>query len=223
MAKGIITTAFNDRTKQLKGFVENVRKFTDLPILVYSDRDYNFVDCKVVKGLWSNHPRYGQRNGDYYQALGAVGCPFDEVLYLDDDMRIVSDDFMQGFELAKIFGVCLPLNPRRFVGIDGEIGQDSAGYPKELSKATAYNCGTMFVDKRHDASISYLIKWYQSMEHQPTRGPMAAFIAAHESGFAPYVLQDEWCVCGKHAKIENPIILHCGHEPCMARYKKEFC
>ncbi len=225
MAKSrcIITTAFGDRTKQLKGFVENIRRFSDLPIWVYADRDYDFVPTVTVEGRWKHHPRYGQRNGDYWQAAGVLGCGYDEVLYLDDDMRIVSADFVQGFELARIFGVCLPLNPRRFIGVDGKIGQDSAGYPEHLSKATAYNCGTMFVGNSHRASKSYLMQWMGALEHEPTRGPMAAFIAAQRTQFAPYVLQDEWCVCGRHAKIEDPIILHCGHEPCMARYKKEFC
>jgi len=235
--RGIITASFGDR--DVSEFTRNIRKYTDLPILIYTDRRYalvpeirhtsefaTFGDCEpgidlcAVDTIWHDHKRYGQRNGDYWQAYGALTCPFDEVLYLDDDMRIVSPEFIQGFELAEHFGLCLPLNPRGIVSIDGTIGADVTGKP-EIPLATAYNCGTMFFNRNNFKATQYLQNWVNIMYVTPQRGPMAAFRAALRTNFSPYTLQYNWCVCSEHIDIDNPIIVHAGHKDVKEKYKCE--
>ena len=223
-SRGIITTSFGKR--DIKGFVENIREYTDLPIIVLCDDDYIEryfdidVEYRIVNTFWKDHKRYGQRNGDYWQARGALECDgYDEVLYLDDDMRIVSPDFIQGFELAEHFGLCLPLNPRGTVGIDGTFGADVAG-GTEIPLATAYNCGTMFFNKyNHPKVMPFLNAWVTIMHETPQRGPMVAFRAALQTNFTPYTLQYNWCVCTEHIDIDNPIIVHTGHKDVKEKFK----
>ena len=219
--RGIITASFGDR--DISGLIRSIHRYSSLPITVYTDVDhsgeiiYDNIDFRIVKTYWQDHKRYGQRNGDYWQAAGALSCPYDEVLYLDDDMRIVSPDFIQGFELAKHFGLCLPLNPRCLVDIDGTMGADVIGTP-EIPFATAYNCGTMFFNRSNSLAIRYLLKWQQIIDDSPQRGPMAAFRAALQTGFSPYTLQYNWCVCSEHIDINKPIILHTGHKDVLEKY-----
>ena len=216
-SRGIITASFKRESGYLDDFIANIRKCTDLPITIFTDdypgpfcSDDNITNC-FISTRWKDHKRYGQRNGDYWQARGVLECRFDEVLYLDDDMRIVSPDFVQGFELAEHFGLCLPLNPRGTVGIDGYIGADVTGEP-EIPLATAYNCGTMFFNRKHSGAVSFLTAWIDIMSKNPQRGPMVAFRAALQTNFSPYPLQYNWCVCSEHIDIDNPIIVHTGHK-----------
>lgn len=221
----IITTAFGDRRKNIDRLIKNIRQYIDYPIVIYTSKDSYIglppIDCpnldveiKLVERLWPHHPRSGQRNGDYYQFLGALESGYSQILYLDDDMYIVDKDFIQGFELAERFGICLPLNPRAFVGRDACIGADVPENDRivEIPLATAYNCGTMFVNTKHLGTKRLLRRCKAIILEAPMRGPLVIWKAVSRTGIVPYLLPPQWCVCLEDVKCKNPIILHLGHE-----------
>lgn len=232
----IITTAFGNRTHNVAHLIKNIRQYVDYPIVVITSKDSIIslpvdinhnpdsnlnVEIKLVERLWPNHHRSGQRNGDYYQMKATLDSEYDQILYLDDDMRICDRGFIQGFELAKKFGVCLPLNPRSFVGVDAAIGADVpiGSRAVEIPLATAYNCGTMFVDKEHCDTDSFLKGCAYIILKKPMRGPLACWNTVNETKIVPYLLPPQWCVCQENIGIHNPIILHTGHEAVREYYK----
>lgn len=227
----IITTAFGDRRKNITRLIKNIRSFVDYPIIIYTSEDSmvgfgfdaripdyrkdNNVEIKLVERLWPNHPRSGQRNGDYYQMQGCLESKYNSILYLDDDMHIINKDFAQGFDLAEKFSICLPLNPRSFVGVDAAIGADVPVDKRnvDLPLATAYNCGTMFIDKKYNYEAREFLGYCSHvLNTRPIRGPMAVWETVDELDIVPYLLPPQWCVCQENIGCQSPIILHCGHE-----------
>ena len=227
----IITTAFGDMQENVARLIKNIRQYVDYTIQIITSKEsksldgiisgYTNVEIKYVKQLWPSHHRTGQRNGDYYQMQGCLESEYDSILYLDADMFIVNKDFVQGFNLSHKFGILLPLNPRSFVGVDAAIGADVpiGSRAVEIPLATAYNCGTMFVDKEHCDSNSFL-KWcaYIILK-QPMRGPLAVWNTVNETKIVPYLLPPQWCVCAEDVGSQMPIILHAGHEAVRNYYK----
>lgn len=239
--KGIVLAEVGNREKELTSFVEDIRTVTKLPIVIYSDRDYpklnnNGVVVKFLKStqlsLWKGHSRWANRQNDYFK-IWAAKKEFRLALILDDDMRIVSTDFHEGFELAKQFGFCLPVNPRVYYGFDEMVGADVDKSVKIVNSdipfhLTGINMGTIFVDTEHHGA-SYVIDYYlEYMKKYPCRGPVAMSAAYWRKHISPYFLPEEWCVCGgytqfkvrTHQKIK-PIILHVGHDDVMKWYRTE--
>jgi hypothetical protein len=50
------------------------------------------------------------------------------------------------------------------------------------------------------------------MEKNPVRGPVNMWRAVYQAGFFPCLLPSQWCVCAEDVGIEEPVILHIGHE-----------
>lgn len=222
MNRAIIITAFGDRRENVQRLIKNIRQYVDYQIHIITSVESDIgsftrndnISIRYVERLWPNHWRSGQRNGDYYQMKSVLESKHNSILYLDDDMLIVNKDFVQGFELAEKFGICLPLNPRSFVGVDAAIGTDVPNSERQakISLATAYNCGTMFVDKRATRAIFFLKQCCKILLQTPMRGPLAVWKAVEYTGVFPYVLPVQWCVCQENVGCSNPIILHYGHK-----------
>ena len=80
MKKGIVLAEFGNREEQIKGLVKNIRKVSNLPIVVYSDRSYAFLDDDVIlrvlerrECLWQGHRRFHNRNNDSWKVVAAMG------------------------------------------------------------------------------------------------------------------------------------------------------
>lgn len=231
----IITCAFGDRRKQIRGLIKNLDSIGNMPLTVYCDEDryYDLIRrkgsvrdvVKVVDTLWKGHSRWGQRNGDYWEFMavydeGGLCC------YLDDDIRIVSKQFLQGFELAEKFGICFPLNPRCHYGLDRNVGADVDGVIRELQDVaeipycgSAVNCGVMFVNVENSRASRLLTTIIHFIRESPCRGPVAVNVAAWQCGHFPYLLSEKWCICNgkggqeiRGGQIIEPVALHTGHK-----------
>lgn len=225
--RGIYITSFGDRPG-LDGLLMNIKSVTDLPV-----RIMNEDNCMM---RWQGSPRWGQRNSDLHKSTAVFKGEFDTILILDDDMRIVNPGFEEGFELAERFGVCLPLNPRMFAYIDALIGADVSPATKMIickdglpAFSTAVNMGTIFVDTKNEQSSRLFLAYRQIMLTNPCRGPVAMWLALWWTGFAPYILAPQWCLCAsninqtcRHGTIKiPPIILHVGHPEVMRWYNED--
>lgn len=229
--RGIVLAEFGERGREIRGFIKNIRTVSNLPIIIYSDRSYeNLGDGVFIRVLseekryWRAHQRYYNRNNDYWKLEGAmIETDFDTVLIMDDDMRIVNSQFVQGFELAERFGLCLPINPRTYFGLDREVGDDVPDDVIHDTKdcpyyMTANNMGVIFLDTT-DGKVRSVVNHYLTyMQHHPCRGPVAMAVACWRERFSPYILPEEWCACGGYTSFRHrsnkriqPMFLHIGH------------
>lgn len=224
MEKCILVTSFGNR--DLEGIIANIRHWTSLPIVVFSETKHN-VDAavRIIKPQWEGHPRKWARNSDYWRAAGMLELKYDTYLHLDDDMRIVSPDFVQGFSLAEKFGFCLPISSRSFVDIDIKIAADTLRSEEvEIPKATACCTAAMFACLKKPNIRFFFEKYIEQMIKQPETGPMVFARTIQQTGIHPYILPEEWCICEYAAKrkytypeghqlrmLIEPIILHIGH------------
>lgn len=230
--RGIVLAEFGNREVQVIDICKHLRKLTLLPIVIFTDMKYDLSQiggdtsqCFLNENevLWKNHRRYHNRNNDYWKIKGALSC-FEQALILDDDMRIVNEQFTQGFDFAAKYGLCLPINPRTYFGIDREIGDDvSISALKQTIDIPYYlpanNMGTIFFDTRLPLTRMVLDYYLRFMEGFPCRGPVAMAAACYRTETAPLLLTEEWCVCGGYTNYKSrsnkridPIFLHIGHE-----------
>lgn len=225
----IITTAFGNRRENIQRLVKNIRTFVDYKIIIVTSEDsnigsfiqYDNFHVEFVERLWPKHSRSGWRTGDYYQMKSVLSSKYNSILYLDDDMLIVNKDFVQGFELAEKFGLCLPLNPRSFVGVDAKIGQDvpASNRRVKIPLATAYNCSPMFINKFHTKVNTFLENFCEIMLETPMRSPLVIWKTVERTSVIPYILPNQWCVSAEDIGCSNPIILHYGHKKVQEYYR----
>lgn len=247
LKKGIVLAEFGNREQQIKSLVKNIRTVSTLPIVVYSDKAYSILDDDVVlrvlkseECLWQGHRRYHNRNNDCWKIVAAMR-EFELALILDDDMRIVNEQFIQGFDLVENFGMCLPLNPRTYFGLDREVGDDVDEKVKIETKdcpyyITANNMGVIFLNTTNN-DVGHVTDYYLSfMKSHPCRGPVAMAVACWRRKFSPYFLPEEWCACGGYTAFKQrsgkqipPVFLHVGHpdvnqwfenEPVFERFRR---
>jgi hypothetical protein len=238
VTRGIVIASFGDRDGYLSSMLANVRKYTHLPVMVYTDRERNYVSDyqdmsrEIVpekKLLWRDSPRWGVRNANLWLAKAASET-FDICCCLNDDMRIVSKQWTDGLLLAERFGVCVPMNPRVYVKHNA-LGADATqeDYHKAVSElpgcAPACNISPMFVCRLNDAARRLMIYYLDELK-TCMRGTLAFWFASWKSGITPLYLPEQWCVCasnakyirdykkvlqGKEVRVE-PIMLHWGQQ-----------
>lgn len=222
--RGIVITSFGDRRDKVEKLTANVRRFSDLPITVLSEDN-----CET---FWPGHPRWGQRNSDLHKATAVLRRFYDVVLVLDDDMRIVSGTFVNGFRLAERYGVCLPENPRRFFGVDLQVGADTREARRYADSSddlvmpphnmTANNMGTIFADFRSPDCRQLFAVYWDFMKRYPCRGPVAMGVARWKERVSVEMLSAGWCLCAEdvgHSGLE-PVIVHVGHEKVRRWYEQ---
>lgn len=165
------------------------------------------------------HPRFGWRMNDYHKAKGLLESEADVAIAFDADMRIVSDQVRSVENLAKTFGLCLPINPRRMVRVDNAIGVDGQVLMEDAVRFMhAVNCGIIALDT-HNAKARYCVKTFLNiMEATPMRGPVAWAKAFYATGFSPCLLPAQWCVCAEDVGCGNEIVLHTGHQKVREHY-----
>lgn len=219
---------------RLNPTLDSFRKiFPDALVTVVSDQDLPVVDgvrtVKVSPPFSLDEPRYGWRSHDYYQALGMLESTADIAIAMDSDMVVVSDAFRAIVELADIFGLALPINPRLLLKIDGGIGADStydADADRTLGLGMTYNLTPIAFSTRHAQARTLLERYCEKMRQAPGRGAVHLANASYELGYQPCVLPPQWCVCSprdldsKHIWHEA-IALHVGHKDVWPRWKNE--
>ena len=197
--------------------------FPKAKLTLYTDQSYlqryasDYIEVKYIERtpFKKDHARYHWRCNDYYKVIGLKESLADVALSLDADMRIVSRKFEQIVDLAKLFGLCLPANPRFQVKVDGIIGAD-ADYTRQEDETEgaglAVNMSPIaFSTKNIQAQIA-LEAYLEEMETRPIRGPLAMWRAIWKTGMNPCYLPYQWCVCLENIACGNEICLHEGHK-----------
>lgn len=232
-SKCIVLTSFGNsfahHEATAKAIAHVHAKIPSVDIHIYRDNDHLYeLECKfhTVKSLWPGHPREHYRNSDYYRIKAMLDLDYDLCCYLDLDMRIVAaEDFMQGFDLAERFGLCVPINPRSFVGIDSVFGGDPSGNPP-TTKATAYNASPLFLNMNRLQMQRFCRFYVDAIRLSPARGPAVLAETVCATRTVPYVLSQEWCMCEPIERYALktyriwPIVVH-AHTPEMKQFYEE--
>jgi hypothetical protein len=209
LRRAIIVASFGDRDAYLTPLLKNIRMYTNLPVQLITDkrRDLDFTSQCVLdisQFEWRDHPRWGVRNTNLWLAKAALWEEYDSVCCLNDDMRIVNKDFIDGFGLAEKFGVCVPINPRIYVKYNA-MGTDASNEDRqETDKGPIYgpacNMSPMFACRLHDHARQLLEAYIEEL-HNCMRGTLAFWLASYRTAITPLYLPEQWCVCGSSAKF----------------------
>lgn len=207
--------------------------FPNASATLYTDQNFaERSDVRVVKvssPFSLDESRYGWRSHDYYQAVGMLDSSADVAIAMDSDMLIVSEGFRAIVELAHLFGLALPINPRLLLKIDGGIGLDTTYIPaldSTLGLGVTYNLTPIAFSRNHKMSRRLLQRYSELMIQNPGRGAVHLVNASYELGYHPCVLPPQWCVCSpwdldsRHLWSEA-VVLHVGHNDVIKRWKRE--
>lgn len=209
ISKGVVVVSLGERRDLVRSIISDIKQYVSLPIVVVSDvlQDYasdRQITTMVVEHAslqWLDSPRWGVRNCNVLSAKFALGLPFDSVCVLNDDMRIASPGFVDGFALAARFGVCVPMNPRVYVKYNA-MGADASPHDVRVDGpeyAPACNVSPMFVCRHHDSATTLLTAYLNELQ-TCMRGTQAFWRASWQTGITPMYLPEQWCVCGSNAK-----------------------
>lgn len=249
LKRGIIICSFGARDLMLHTLLKTLYRngyYGDSEVYLISDRlrdptklpIKNIIQRKLGEEdfEWKDHPRWPIRNTNLWLAKAALWEKYESVCLLNDDMAIVHKGFIDGFNLAEKFGVCVPMNPRVYVkynamGAD-TIEEDRKETDKGPIYGTACNVSPMFVCRLHDHA-KLLIETYIEELHNCMRGTLAFWFASWRSGITPMYLPEQWCVGASNAmyfrhytkvlqgqkKQIEPIVLHWGQAGVRAVFK----
>lgn len=210
--------------------------FKDAKIKIYTDIPENFkkyntnknveiinVDISDYDFLDKENSRIGYRCSDYFRIKAMLESDSDICIYTDTDMFICSDHVYQALDLAKIFGLCLPANPRMLFEKDLLLGADAPSIGSKyhnigmkFSKMHSFNASPIFFYTKHEMAKKMLETYCHIFEESPMRGPSAINLASIESKFFPCMLPFQWCV--SRDNIDDEIILHVGKEQVAKKY-----
>jgi len=192
--------------------------FPNLRLTIYTDCVKEFdtgpipTEVKIVTPSFDKeHPRYGWRCTNYYRAVGLLESTAEVAVYMDSDMKVVSDRVRALIPLTERFGICLPANPRLLVGVDGTVGADTDYViGEDDSLGTGFACNmTPIAFATKDPRGRALLECFRDTYRR--RGPLSMWRAIWKSGIHPYLLPFQWCVCKSYVGLDDPIILHWGH------------
>lgn len=238
----IVTACFGDRSKQLGTLIRSIRsKLGGIKVYVLWDCEshnhslfmsscFGNIEYIHTPLQWEGHPRAGVRTSNLEKVLFGMQAKEEYICLIDDDMEVVSPYFIEGFEIAKIFGAALPINPRVYVkhilnsiDVDEKLRKEV----KDLvpNHMTACNFSPFFI-RTKDYRVQDFLRCLISYLRQPIRGTLAITLASIQTHFSPCYLPEQWCVCGDYAehlmdyKIQlkgetipiDPICLHLGHK-----------
>ncbi len=215
-------SAFDGRNR-LEPSLSTIRQFfPNAKFTVYSDFDLEIegVDLKKVESPIpeKDHPRYLYRTADYFKFKSLLESEADFRCVVDSDMFVVSSHIYRLVYLTKIFGFCAPYNPRNLLKRDMEISLDTKQILDESGGfGHSYNQSPMTLWKDAENGKKFFDACCNLMIKEPSRASLVMWKAAKATGFSPYLLPAEFCVCGEDVGIGNEVILHVGH-PSVAEF-----
>ncbi len=149
----------------------------------------------------------------------------DVCIYTDSDMVICNNNVYQGVSLAKLYGMCIPANPRTVLKNDLEMGVDA---PKkgtshyEIAKnhdhMFSFNAAPIFYSTNNKKARDMLVKYLDIFNTAPVRGPSGFNVASLLTGYFPCLLPYQWCV--SRDNLDNEVILHVGKQQVIKKYFK---
>jgi hypothetical protein len=222
MTPTLIFTQFGDRASAL----EPQRVFQQLMlvcpklkprVIIYSDRPIlvpfaeNIDVSELVSWLDSNDERYGYHASNYIR-MWALLQASGEAVYLDGDMKVVSPSFVEGFQLAKKFGICLPQSNRWVVREDLRIGVEVSKQDRRDMRSpiygTLWNASPIFIVPQHEVALRFVDVFLQEYRNNPRRGPLGMWRAAWKSGVSPFTLPVQWCLPSELQYLPYHIVHH---------------
>ena len=160
-----------------------------------------------------NHPRYGYRIADYFKFKSLTESKADFVCVIDSDMLVVSEDIYRLVYLTHLFGACTPFNTRNLLKNDMKMSLDTLPI-SDLSKGFghSYNQSPMTLWKGFEAGKKYYEACCNWMVKEPSRASRVMWKAALETGYSPYLLPQQFCVCEGDVGAGHEVMLHLGHK-----------
>lgn len=196
--------------------------FPKAKFTVYSDFDLQEPGVNLVNVTSpipeKEHPRYLYRTADYFKFKSLLNSTADFKCVVDTDMFAVSPEIYTLPYLTKLFGFCAPSNPRNLMKNDMAISLDSGEIP-DMSRGFghSYNQSPMTLWKQHSEGHAFYEKCCEIMIKEPSRASLVMWKAAQSTGYFPYLLSPEFCVCVGQEGIGNEVLLHVGHKS-VAKY-----
>lgn len=196
--------------------------FPKAKFTVYSDFDLQEVGVNLIKVTSpipeKDHPRYMYRTADFFKFKSLLNSTADFKCVVDTDMFAVSPEIYTLPYLTKLFGFCAPSNPRNLMKNDMEISFDAGEIP-DMSRGFghSYNQSPMTLWKQHSEGHDFYEKCCEIMIKEPSRASLVMWKAAQSTGYFPYLLPPEFCVCVGQEGIGNEVLLHVGHKS-VAKY-----
>jgi hypothetical protein len=205
--------------------------FPEAPVTLYTDAGIGgegIEPRRVEPPFDRDHPRYGWRASNYYQAKGLLDSKAEVAVAMDADMRIVSPEFRRLLPLARRFGLCAPANSRLVVAVNARKGHDATDDPEADptgGRGFAYNHSPLAAAPGDERARRFLESYLRLSVERPGRGTHLLWRAAWDSGVHPLLLPFNWCVCSRRTlrarHLEgNEIVLHVGHPDVEPRYEK---
>ena len=185
--------------------------YTDAKSAAPSDGIDEIVE--VASPYDRDHPRYGWRSSNLIRAVGLLASKADVAIYSDADMFYFSDKARLLPLLAKKFGFCIPASPRLLGKTDALYGTDS---DKELGDSEgygfAYATTPLAFDTSSQAARSFLEEYVKEARTNTTRSTLMMYRTVMRTGYSPYLLPFQWCVCRDHIGVGDEIVLHLSHK-----------
>lgn len=210
---------------RLEPTLSSLRKFfPNAKFTLYADFDPNIegvqsiiIDSPIPE---PDHPRHGYRTVDYYKFKGLLNSKSELAIVFDSDMIILNDLIYYLLALTQKYGSCAPINARGSVLNDIRKGADAHWF-NEGSGAVgvSYNNSPISFLTSHVKSRAYFEQCCQIMVDEPSRCPLVMSKASWRTGYSPYVLPPQFCLCEGYEGIGNEIVLHIGHPSVFEYYK----
>lgn len=206
-----------DSKNRLEPSLSTIRHFfPNAKFTVYSDFDLE-IDGVELKKVVSpipekEHPRYLYRTADYYKFKSLLDSNADFRCVVDSDMFALSSNLYSLIYLTKTFGFCAPYNPRNLLKRDMENSLDVSNITDDSNGfGHSYNQSPMTLWKDSEQGKIFFEECCNIMQKEPSRASLVMWKAAKNTGFSPYLLPAEFCVCGEDVGIGNEVLLHVGH------------
>jgi hypothetical protein len=205
-----------------------VHIYTDLDVVNNFEKE-NIKITKITSIFNCAHPRYGWRSSDYYRIYGLLKSKSRVAIYLDSDLKIISNDFKVLEIFTKNYGMAIASNPRLMNISDYEFGSDvdKENPINDPTKGLGYSfaTGLISLDTTNQQARNALQKILINMEDKPQRLPVVLYHGFFQEKFIPYLLTPQWCICspkvlnGRHL-FDYPIVLHVDHKDVLTAYRR---
>ena len=225
--------------KHLRKSIQLLRSFSPkIPVIVYleNQEQINFISKDLSNITFKPFERFKypireeNRNSSAWRLEALLQSPFENTVYIDNDVYVIHEGFLEGFKISEYYGISMVQNPRMFISTyeqdmgDIDIGADvylhDKAFIKDMPKyMTSLNMGVMFYNKKSEPFIKEVLA--QQLEH-PSRGQASLARAIWKTKTQPYTLPVNWLVCKKHENIERPLALHVGHDNIHDWWKRIF-
>lgn len=200
----------NPSLSSLKKYFPNAR------YTVYTDFDLKAEGVNIIRKASpfadASHERHGYRTADYFKFVALTESEADFKCVLDSDMHVVSADIIALLHLTRRFGFCVPDNDRQLLRQDMRISFDTQQITdSSRGLGHSYNQSPMTLWKNDERGLLFYQKCTEIMSKDPSRASLVMWKAAWETGYHPYILPKQWCLCTGNEGIGDEVILHVGH------------